>query len=189
MTFKYFFTRKLIFIKESHATVLLPGGFGTLDEGMECLTLFQTGKSLPRPIILLEPKNGTYWDHFLNLIETTLIPQGYISVDDRKLIQVCHSAEETTNLIDHFYQVYHSLRYVRHLTVLRLNHEVSAERLRELNQEFKDILVDGEITPSGPLKDELKKNEYPLLPRLIFHFNKRDFGRLNELILHLNNSK
>ena len=188
MTFKYFFTRKLIFIKESHATVLLPGGFGTLDEGMECMTLFQTGKSMPRPIILLEPENGIYWDHFLNLINTSLIPKGYISNDDRKLIQVSHSAEETVELIDHFYQIYHSLRYVRHLTVLRLNHEVSANRLKELNREFKDILVDGKITASGPLKDELKNNEYPLLPRLVFHFNKKDFGRLNELILHLNNA-
>jgi uncharacterized protein (TIGR00730 family) len=188
MTFKYFFTRKLIFIKESHATVLLPGGFGTLDEGMECMTLFQTGKSMPRPIILLEPENGIYWDHFLDLINTSLIPKGYMSKDDRKLIQVSHSAEETVELIDHFYQVYHSLRYVRHLTVLRLNHEVSADRLVELNREFKDILVDGEIIASGPLKDELKNNEYPLLPRLVFHFNKKDFGRLNELILHLNNA-
>ena len=188
MTFKYFFTRKLIFIKESQATVLFPGGFGTLDEGMENLTLFQTGKCTPRPIILLEPENGTYWDHFLNLINSSLIPENYISIDDRKLLQVSHSAEETVELIDHFYRVYHSLRYVRHLTVLRLHHEISADRLKELNREFKDILVDGEITASGPLENELWNNEYPLLPRLVFHFNKYDFGRLNELILHLNNS-
>ncbi len=188
MTFKYFFTRKLIFIKESQATVLFPGGFGTLDEGMECLTLFQTGKCLPRPIILLEPIGGTYWDHFLHMINTSLIPEGYISNDDRKLIQVSHSAEETVGIIDHFYRVYHSLRYVRKLTVLRLHHEITVDQLAELNREFKDIVVEGEITASGPLKDELKNNEYPLLPRLVFNFNKRDFGRLNELILHLNNT-
>ncbi len=188
MTFKYFFTRKLIFIKESQATVLLPGGFGTLDEGMECLTLFQTGKSSPRPIILLEPEGGTYWEHFLHMINTSLIPEGYISNDDRKLIQVSHSAEETVALIDHYYRVYHSLRYVRQLTVLRLHQDISAGQLEELNREFKDILVDGEITASGPLKDELKNNEVPLLPRLVLHFNKKDFGRLNELILHLNNT-
>jgi hypothetical protein len=122
------------------------------------------------------------------MINTAMIPEGYISSDDRKLIQVSHSAEKTVEIIDHFYRVYHSLRYVRKLTVLRLHHEISVDQLEKLNQEFKDILVEGEITASGPLKDELKKNEYPLLPRLVFNFNKKDFGRLNELILHLNNT-
>ena len=189
MMVKYFFTRKLIFIKESDATVLLPGGFGTLDEGAECLTLFQTGKSLPRPIVLLEPEHGNYWKHLLKFVDSVLIPDGFIAPDDRKLMQIARSAAEAVDLIQNFYRVYHSLRYVRALTVMRLNEKLPAALLQKLNRDFKDIVVQGEIEASGALEEELKKNEFLDLPRLVFHFNKKNFGRLNEMIRAINNSR
>ena len=125
MEFKYFFTRKLIFIKESDATVLLPGGLGTLDEGFENLTLFQTGKSLPRPIILLEPENGNYWNTWMDWINSVLVKNKFISPDDVHLFQLKHSSKEAYRAIHDFYRVYHSLRYCKGLTVLRFTQPIS----------------------------------------------------------------
>jgi uncharacterized protein (TIGR00730 family) len=188
MQCKYFFTRKLIFIKESDATVLLPGGFGTLDEGFENLTLFQTGKTLPRPIVLLEPKEGNYWRTWLDFVDSALIKKGLISADDRKLFQVAHSVEEASKHITDFYRVYHSLRYVRGLTVLRFTREIPGPLIDRLNSDFNDILASGKIQATPPLEDELKKREHLDLPRLVFNFNHKSFGRLNEMIQAINSS-
>ncbi|GJL79435.1 MAG: hypothetical protein NPINA01_24240 [Nitrospinaceae bacterium] len=186
MLCKYFFTRKLIFIKESDATVLLPGGFGTQDEGFENLTLFQTGKALPRPIVLLEAKGGDYWTAWLEFIDTVLAKKGLISIEDRKLFQVAYSAEEAAEFVTGFYRFYHSLRYVRNLTVIRFTREIPANIIARLNSDFRDILVDGNIEAMSPLEDELKNGEHLDLPRLVFKFNQRSFGRLNEMIHAIN---
>ncbi|NIQ01093.1 MAG: cytochrome D ubiquinol oxidase subunit II, partial [Nitrospinaceae bacterium] len=186
MLFKYFFTRKLIFIKESDATVLLPGGFGTLDEGFENLTLFQTGKSLPRPIVLLEPENGNYWSRWLEFVDSVLVENGYVSPDDKHLFQLATSVEEASGRILQFYRVYHSLRYVRGVTVLRFTRTLPPELLDELNEEFQDILTNGRIRSSPPLDDESRNREYLELPRLVLNFNKRSFGRLNLMIRKIN---
>jgi uncharacterized protein (TIGR00730 family) len=188
MQCKYFFTRKLIFAKESDATVLLPGGFGTLDEGFEMLTLFQTGKTLPRPIVLLEDKNGGYWKSWLDFVDSVLIKKGFVSPEDRDLLQVAHSPEEASKFITDFFRVYHSLRYVRGLTVLRFTKEIPEDLINKLNADFKDILTTGEIQASPPLADEMKNREHLDLPRLVFHFNHRNFGRLNEMINTINRS-
>ncbi len=188
MTFKYFFTRKLFFLKESDATVLLPGGFGTQDEAFENLTLFQTGKTMPRPIVLLEPEGSNYWRRWLGFIDSVLIERDYISADDRSLVQVARSAAETADIISDYYRVYHSLRYVKGKTVLRLGREVAPAAIEQLNRDFADILTRGAIEASGPLEDEVKNGEYLELPRLVFRFNKRDYGRLNELIRAINRS-
>lgn len=186
IVFKYFFTRKLLFIKESHATVLLPGGFGTLDEGFENLMLFQTGKCMPRPIVLLEEPNGDYWEQWLGFAESSWVPNGFISREDLNLFQTARSAEEAAGHILQFYRVYHSLRYVKDLTVLRLTGEPSPTLLKRLNGEFSDIVVKGRIEASGPLPDELKAGELLELPRIVFHFDKHHFGRLNEMIHTVN---
>lgn len=188
MEFKYFFTRKLVFIKETHATVLLPGGFGTFDEGFENLTLFQTGKCMPRPIILLDHEDDDYWDRWLDLLDSLLLENGFASTADRLLIKRARSAEEALNHINSFYRVFHSLRYVREKTVLRLNTSLSLELLEKLNNEFQDILLKGKIESTGPLKEELKNQEYPTLPRISLHFDKKSFGRLNLLITRINQS-
>lgn len=186
INFKYFFTRKLIFVKESNATTLFPGGFGTNDEGFEMLTLIQTGKSAPRPILLMEPPGSTYWKGWMRFVDEQLTAKGYIKKEDLSLFQVVTAADEAVRLIEEFYAVYHSIRYVRELTVLRLNRPLSDSTLRKINQEFKDIIIDGEIAPAPPTEDEVQKGEYPDLPRLVMRFNRRDYGRLLELIRAIN---
>lgn len=187
MEFKYFFTRKLIFVKESDATVLLPGGLGTLDEGFENLTLFQTGKSLPRPIILLEPDNGEYWKTWLDWVKTVLVKNKFISPDDTNLFQLKHSAKEACRAINDFYRVYHSLRYFGGLTILRFIRPIPPKVIDRLNEEFKDIIAEGGISASLPLKEEIKKHDGTHeMPRLTFKFNKQSFGRLNQMIRSIN---
>ena len=187
MEFKYFFTRKLIFIKESDATVLLPGGLGTLDEGFENLTLFQTGKSSPRPIILLEPEKGEYWKTWLDWVQTVLVKNKFISSDDMSLFQIKHSAKESFHAIDGFYRIYHSIRYFRGLTILRFTQPIPLKIINRLNYEFKDIVTKGEIYASPPLKGEIKDDDATQkMPRLVFQFNKQSFGRLNQLIQSIN---
>jgi len=187
MQFKYFFTRKLIFIKESDATVLLPGGMGTLDEGFENLTLFQTGKSLPRPIILLEPESGNYWKTWLDWVKEVLIKNKFISPDDMNLFQLKHSAKEACRSIHDFYRVYHSLRYFGGLTILRFIRPIPLKIIDRLNDEFNDIVKEGEIYASPPLKGEIKNHDGTHeMPRLVFKFNKQSFGRLNKMIRSIN---
>lgn len=186
MQFKYFFTRKLMFIKESDATILFPGGFGTLDEGFENLTLFQTGKCMPRPILLAEPENGTYWESFVRQFEEELLSRGYISSIDMNLFHIVHSAEEAVQHIENYYRYYHSLRYVNEFTVLRFTRALTPAVLDYLNHEFQDILCTGDFQASDALEAEKAHNEFPDLPRLVFQFNKQDFGRLNEMILWIN---
>jgi len=189
INFKYFFTRKLIFIKETDATTLFPGGFGTNDEGFEALTLIQTGKSRPRPVVLMEPKGSTYWAGWIRFLQEQLVKSGFISKHDLNLFQVARSADEAVKYIELFYKVYHSLRYGAGLTVLRLNRPLTGKTLESCNHEFKDILTEGRIMPSFALKEELENGEYPDLPRLVMKFNLRDYGRLFELIRTINQDK
>lgn len=186
INFKYFFTRKLIFIKETDATTLFPGGFGTNDEGFEALTLMQTGKSRPRPLILMEPRGSSYWAGWMRFVKEQLVKRGFIDKRDLDLFRICRSADEAVKYIEGFYKVYHSLRYVRGLTVLRLNRQLSGRTLEFLNREFKDILTEGEIRTSFALQEELENKEYPELPRLVMNFNLRDYGRLFQLIGAIN---
>jgi uncharacterized protein (TIGR00730 family) len=186
MQFKYFFTRKLMFIKESDATILFPGGFGTLDEGFENLTLFQTGKCMPRPVILVEPKNGTYWESLVRLLEEELLSKGYISSIDMNLFHIVHSVEEALQHLEVYYRHYHSLRYVNGFTVLRFTKALSPAVVEYLNHEFRDILSEGDFQVSEALEPEKLQNEFPDLPRLVFKFNQHYFGRLNEMILWIN---
>ena len=186
INFKYFFTRKLVFLKESDATVLFPGGFGTLDEGAEVLTLVQTGKSKPRPIIFLEPEGSNFWKEWNNFIKNKLLKNNYISKEDLSLFQVVSNIDQAIEEIENFYSVYHSIRFVKDKTVLRLKKPVPNETLQKINEVFKDILTDGNIEAGLPLKDEVKNNEHVDLPRLIMLFNRKNFGRLMELIRFIN---
>jgi len=186
INYKYFFTRKLFFIKETDATALFPGGFGTHDEGFEMLTLIQTGKSKPRPVVYIEPKGSTYWGVWKSFVTDELLRNGFIDKEDLNLFCVVDNVDDAIAYIDNFYRVYHSLRYVVGLTVLRLNREISAETLRSINENFNDILTGGDIAQTGPLKEEIMKGEYLDLPRLIMKFNRHDYGRLYELIHAIN---
>lgn len=186
INFKYFFTRKLIFVKETDATALFPGGFGTLDEGFEMITLMQTGKSRPRPIVLMEPKGSTYWSAWMHFIKHQLIKKGFIKKEDLSLFALVKTADQAVRFIEDFYRVYHSIRYVSGLAVLRLNRQISDRTLKFINKEFKDILTTGQIMVSPPSAKEIQEKEFLDLPRLAMNFNLRDFGRLCEMIQVVN---
>lgn len=186
INYKYFFVRKLIFIKETDATVLFPGGFGTHDEGFEILTLFQTGKSRPRPIVFIEPDGSTYWAAWKRFVNNELLKNGYISKEDLKLFTIVKTVDEAVAYIEDFYRVYHSIKYISGTTTLRLNKNISEETLKLINRKFRDILKSGEIRLLPPLKEEVRKGEYLELPRLVMNFNMHDYGRLCEMIHVIN---
>ena len=186
INFKYFFTRKLIFVKETDATALFPGGFGTLDEGFEMITLMQTGKSRPRPIVLMEPKGSTYWARWMDFVKSQLVKNGFIKKEDLGLFQIVRTPDQAIQYIEDFYRVYHSIRYDAGLAVLRLNREISGKTLKLINREFKDILISGEIKLSPPTPKEIQEKEFLDLPRLTMNFNLRDYGRLCAMIHLLN---
>lgn len=186
INFKYFFTRKLIFVKETDATALFPGGFGTNDEGFEMLTLMQTGKSRPRPVVLMEPPGSTYWQSWKKFIVQELLKKGFIEKEDLCLFYTSRTVDEAIKYIEDFYRIYHSIRYVEGLTVLRLNKMISDKTLEKINVEFKDILIDGRIRPSPPTEKEVLENEFPELPRLVMRFNMHNYGRLCAMIHVIN---
>src|SRR3990167_1196956 len=183
---KYFFTRKLLFIKESHATALFPGGFGTLDEGFESLTLVQTGKSDPRPIVFVDTPKGHFWAPLLKFFIEQLEHGGMISPDDRAIYHVARSAEEAVQHILHFYSTYHSLRYVGDALAIRLQRPLPEPAVMQLTQEFRDLLSSGAIRQSSALAEEADEPDLQKLPRLILKFNRQNYGRLNQLIHRIN---
>ena len=189
INFKYFFTRKLIFVKETDATALFPGGFGTHDEGFEMLTLVQTGKSKPRPIVFMEPKGSKYWTAWRRYVVDHLLENGFIDKEDLKLFTIVKTVDEAVDYIEKFYRVYHSIRYVSGLTVIRLNRAISDKTLKLINKKFKGILTSGEIRPSPPMDKEIHGEEYIDLPRLAMNFNMRDYGKLCDMIHIINKDR
>jgi uncharacterized protein (TIGR00730 family) len=185
INFKYFFTRKLFFLRESDALVLFPGGFGTQDEGFESLTLIQTGKADPMPIVMIDHPGGQYWQGWDTYIRTHLLDRGLISPDDPSLYTITDNVDDACHAISSFYRIYHSCRYVGEQLVLRLKCELTDDGIKQLNQEFKDIVVSGKIARSACLPEE-RNDETVNLPRLVFQFNHRDFGRLHQLIRRIN---
>ncbi len=184
--FKYFFTRKLAFMKESDAFVLVPGGFGTMDETFELLTLVQTGKSYPVPIVLLDPPGSTYWAQWLEFVKAELLGGGMISAHDLDIFAHTHDPAEAAEHICHFYSTYHSLRYVGKRLVLRLRAELTPEALATVNAEFNDIVTEGGIEPIETTKAELSDDDHVDLPRLALRFNQRSYARLVTLIHRIN---
>jgi uncharacterized protein (TIGR00730 family) len=185
--YKYFFNRKVAFIKESDAVVLFPGGFGTFDEGMEILTLVQTGKRNPVPIILAEEPGGTYWLSWIRFVEETILPHGYIGEADLKLFERVEDVDEAVKRIDLFYRRYHSLRWIGDLLVLRLSSAIDKTALEKLRERYTDILTPGgEMTLSGPLPQEADEDTISHLPRVVLNFNRRGYGRLKEFIDDVN---
>jgi len=184
--FKYFFTRKLNFMKETHAFVLLPGGFGTQDEGFESLTLMQTGKTQIVPVILLDKVNGHYWETWRRFLDNDLLEQGLISQTDFHLFRITHSADEAVQEISKFYSVFHSYRWVKEQMVIRINRPLSDNALDELNGKFGGLLVEGKIEQRGPLPQERDDTNLADKPRLILTPAKKDFGLFRLLINHIN---
>lgn len=183
--FKYFFTRKLFLVKESDAIGLFPGGFGTQDEAFECMTLSQTGKFGPVPVVLIDHPGGDYWRSWSEYIDKQLVQKGLVSPEDPSLYTVTDNLDVACNAITSFYQVYHSSRYVGDRLVIRLKSHLSDVEVEQLNANFSDILVTGKIEKSDALPQEAQ-DETIKLPRIILSFNQRDLGRLYQMIAAIN---
>jgi uncharacterized protein (TIGR00730 family) len=183
---RYFFTRKLLFVKESDACALFPGGFGTLDEGFEVLTLVQTGKSHLFPIVLVDEPGGDYWQRLLSFVRDVLLARKLISPSDLALFKHTDSVDEAVAEVLNFYRVYHSMRYVGRYLVLRLKQAPGPALLKRINAEFADILHGGTFEVTTALPAEANEPHLAEMPRLRFHFARRDMGRLRLLIDVLN---
>src|SRR4051812_30197509 len=186
ITFKYFFTRKLTFVRHSDAIVLFPGGFGTMDEGYEALTLMQTGKSRIMPLVLMDRQGGAYWRTWDKHIREHLLRNQFISPDDLHLYHVTDDTDQAVKMITRFYRNYHSMRFVKELLVIRLNHPPPPSALQALNADFADIIVGPKVEVIEPTPEEREDNAYLDLPRIALGFNRRDYGRLRQMIDVLN---
>ena len=186
MSFNYFFTRKLFFIKEAHAVVLFPGGFGTHDEGFETLTLVQTGKCQLMPLVLLDQPRGTYWKTWQRYIEEHLLRRRMISPEDLDLFLVTDSVERAVHEVARFYRVFHSARFVEDLLVVRTNLPLPRALLGDLSRDFADILGGQSIEPCEPFAVERDDPPTLHLPRVALHFARHGYGRLRQLVNRLN---
>lgn len=188
MHFRYFFTRKLCFVKEASAIALFPGGFGTHDELFETLTLIQTGKSTMFPIVFIDKKGGQYWRQWADYVAGHLLSSGLISEDDMQLFKITDDAQWAADEISTFYSRYHSSRYVKDILVLRLTSRLPKDALERLNDEFASLLTDGKgkIAEVEPFPEEGSEPELLALPRLAVPFNRRNFGKLRLLIDAIN---
>ena len=186
VTFKYFFTRKLIFIRHSDAIVLFPGGFGTMDEGYEAITLMQTGKSQLMPLVLVDKPGGTYWKTWDKNIREHLLRDALISPDDLNLYRITDNADEAVKIVTRFYRNFHSTRFVKDLFIIRLKNAPSESAIEALNEDFADIIIGDPIKRIEPLPEEREDNDHLDLQRIAFGFNRRDYGRVRQLIDVLN---
>jgi uncharacterized protein (TIGR00730 family) len=187
INYKYFFNRKIAFLKEADAVALFPGGFGTLDEAMEALTLVQTGKRNPMPILLIDGPDCSYWIRMIKLFEEELLSRNYICPSDFALFEQVCSVDAAVEKIGRFYRRYHSIRYVNDRLVIRLASQLSPDDIRKLTDRFEDIILPGgSIAASGALEAETDDADVIHLPRLAIDFNRKDFGRLRSLIDSIN---
>jgi uncharacterized protein (TIGR00730 family) len=186
VTFKYFFTRKLIFIRHSDAIVLFPGGFGTMDEGYEALTLMQTGKSQLMPLVLVDRPGGTYWKTWDKHIREHLLRDQLISPDDLNLYHITDDTDQAVKIITRFYRNFMSSRFVKDVFVIRLKYPPSDSAIEAMNEDFADIIIGPEIKRIDPTPEELADDDCVEAHRIAFGFNRRDYGRLRQLIEVLN---
>ncbi len=184
--FNYFFTRKLSFVKEAHAVALFPGGFGTMDEGFEVLTLMQTGKARIIPVVMVDKWHGTYWRTWNSFLAEYLLKLGLISQEDFHLFRVTDKVEDAVAEIEQFYRNFHSYRWVRDHLVIRMKHAITDEAIAELREGFVDIIGDHVLEQTVALPEEQNEPELLNLPRLIFVPARKNFGRFRCLIDAIN---
>jgi uncharacterized protein (TIGR00730 family) len=182
MTFHFFFTRKLIFVKEADAVVFFPGGFGTHDEAIEALTLAQTGKSQIVPVLMVDLPGRGYWKEWKAFVVRRLLKEGFISEQDLSFFKIVENTEAVVEEIKKFYSNYHSYRFVKQDLVIRLLHLPSETLIERLNRDFQDVLTAREIKQTEALPEEADDPETLHLYRLLAPFNRRDFGRLRQMI-------
>ena len=188
INFNYFFTRKLNFVKETHAFALFPGGFGTMDELFEVLTLMQTGKARIIPVVLLDRPGGHYWETWMRFLTDHLFKFGFVSPDDFQFFKIVRDVDEAIGEILQFYKVYNSVRWVGDQLVIRVCQPLTPSALANLNQEFADLVRKGEIVQGSALPQEKNEPDIWNLPRIVLTPHRRDFGRFRELIDAINRS-
>lgn len=186
INFKYFFTRKLMFVRSSHAIAVFPGGFGTMDEGFEVLTLIQTGKAPPMPVVFVDHDGSTFWRDWETYVQKQLLGSRLISEEDLHLYKITQSVDEAMDEVTNFYRVFHSTRYVRDTLVVRLNARPSPTQIDEMNRRFGSILVKGKIELTEPLPQERDEPSLQNLPRIKMNFNRREHGIFRTMINYLN---
>jgi len=186
ITYKYFFNRKVAFVKESDAIAVFPGGFGTLDEAMEVFTLIQTGKTSPKPLVLVDDAEG-YWEHWFRFLKERLLVGGFISPEDFSLFTITKSYQEAVQVIEEFYTVYHSIRFVNGDLVIRLTKELTAEQIEMLENEFPELRMPGShIQAVVARPEEADEPDLIDLPRIAFRFHHQHYGLLIAFIRRLN---
>ena len=189
VNFNYFFTRKLNFVKESHAIALFPGGFGTMDEGFEVLTLIQTGKTRIMPIVLVDKEGGTYWQTWIQFLKDHLLGAGLISPEDFSLFHFAPSVDAAVEEITKFYRIYRSYRWVGPRMVIRTYRRLSEFAIEKLNADFDDLIERGRIVQGTALPEEANEPELADSPRLILQPYRRNFGRMRMLLDAINSSE
>lgn len=189
VTFNYFFTRKLSFVKEADAFAMFPGGFGTLDELFEAITLIQTGKAGILPVVLIDVPGENYWSTFLTFIREHLLARGLIAADDLHLLHRTENIEDAVHHITSFYKTFHSYRIVRDKMVFRIKYRLTTGAMEKLNDEFADLIKEGRIEQTASQPEEANEEGILHLPRLIGNFRRREFGRLRQFIDRINTSE
>ncbi len=184
--FKYFFTRKLFFVMEADAFAIFPGGFGTHDETFEVLTLLQTGKASPMPVILMEQPKDNYWQAWDKFIKNQLLAKGFVNAEDLSFYRIAHSPEAGVKLVKDYYSTYNSVRQVQDKLVIRMERALTADSINILSTSFSDIIKDGKITATLPLPGEESEPGLWIKPRISFVNNKKSAGRLNQMIQMIN---
>jgi hypothetical protein len=182
MSFHFFFTRKLMFVKEADAVVIFPGGFGTHDELLESIPLAQTGKSQLVPIILMDLPEGTYWSRWQEFLRDDVMSRGYIVEREMAFFRIFTDPDAAVHEIVNYYRNYHSYRFVKQDLVIRINHPPTPALIDRLNREFADIIADGKVRPTEPLPEEEDEPGTLHLHRLLMRFNREDFARLRQMI-------
>ena len=186
VTYKYFFNRKVAFVKEADAIAVFPGGFGTLDEAMEVCTLVQTGKTSPKPLILVDDKDG-YWEQFFDFVKQSLLGKGFISGEDFSLFTITRSEQEAFEVIETFYRTYHSLRFIENRLVIRLNKKISETQIATLADEFPELMQGGDrIISCGKFPEEHDEPDLADLPRITMLFDHHHYGLLIAFINRIN---
>ena len=189
LSFHFFFTRKLFFVKEADALVLCPGGFGTLDEALEVLTLIQTGKSPLVPVVLLDTPGGSFWQGALDFIGSQLEANHYILPNDLKLVRLVYSADEAVEEIKRFYSNFHSSRWLKKQFVIRMNHSLNEHAMEQIQKDFADLCLSGYFYQGACSEQEHDEPQFSHLTRLSFTFTARDQGRLRELVDFINRTE
>ncbi|HCD96270.1 MAG TPA: Rossman fold protein, TIGR00730 family, partial [Geobacter sulfurreducens] len=186
INYKYFFNRKVAFVKESNAIAVFPGGFGTLDEAMEVFTLIQTGKTSPKPLVLIDDSDG-YWDRWFDFVTSCILGKGFISAEDFSIFTITRDEDEAIRVIEEFYHNYHSLRFFEERLIIRLNKELTREQIDELENEFPELRLPGtRISCCPPLPEEADEPDLLKLPRISLQFDHQHYGLLIAFIRKIN---